>query len=89
MSTRMAELSTAMIGWAKGMIAEEIMADPKLANMKADLFRAYLHGRLAEYSAIEEKTKRAIRSMEVSIEAMRSILSYEKEQMKMQGNIQN
>lgn len=79
---RLVEIANAVYGWAKGQTAIEAMEDPRVLSLGQNLQRKWIEGKLAAYEAIFQKTERLKKSLDSAIDGYRSLLSYEKEQMK-------
>ncbi len=73
--------SNAIYDWAKGEVATEIISKPDLMEAKQDILKNYIQGKLAKYSALFERVEALSKNLRSQVEGLRSILSYEKEQL--------
>jgi len=73
--------SNAIYDWAKGEVASEIISKPNLMEAKQDVLKNFIQGRLAKYSALYERVEALSKNLRSQVEGLRSILSYEKEQL--------
>lgn len=76
---RMMELATKIYNTAKGIAADEIICNEKLLNLKDNIQRKWFEGKLCEWDALYARAERTYKSLESSIEGIRSLLSYEKQ----------
>lgn len=67
-------ISAAVYNWAKGKVAEELIAQK--VDVKEVMLRMIIAGKMAYYEGMYERTEKAIRSLEVSIEGLRTMISY-------------
>lgn len=67
----------------KGELVEDIMLNEKVMQLKSDLQRKWIEGKLAKFSALYERAVSVEKNLRSSIEALRSQLSYEKENVKL------
>lgn len=79
---RMVEISSAIYSWAKGQAAEEAMNNEVILAAKQNIQMKWIEGKIAKYGALYDKTERLKKSIDSAIDAYRSLLSYEKEQMR-------
>jgi hypothetical protein len=70
---------------AKGReeVFNEIMSNPEIKKEKADNIKLFVTGRLAERDAFYERANQLIRSLEKNIEGVRTIISLEKESLRL------
>lgn len=78
---RLIKLATAYYNWAKGMVAQEMVADEKLLNAKQEIQRMFISGKMANYEAMHEEATKMIRSLELSIEGLRTMISFSGKQI--------
>jgi hypothetical protein len=64
-------------------VFQEIMASPEIRKEKADNVKLFVTGRLAERDAFYERANQLIRSLEKNIEGVRTIISLEKESLRL------
>lgn len=64
-------------------VFQEIMANPEIRKEKADNVKLFVTGRLAERDAFYERANQLIRSLEKNIEGVRTIISLEKESLRL------
>lgn len=83
---RIMELATIIYDHCKGMAATEVMSDERLLNLKADVQRKWFDGKLAKWNALYAKCERACKDLNSGIDGLRSILSREKELMRLTPN---
>lgn len=75
---KMMSIATAIYDWAKGEVASEAMNNPNVMDAKQNIQRAWFDGRLAKWNAIYVRAERSYKDLSLSIEGLRSLLSYEK-----------
>ena len=75
--------SSGLYAMMKGELVEDIMLNEKVLNLKSDLQRKWIEGKLAKFSSLYERTISVEKNLRSSIEALRSQLSYEKETVKL------
>jgi uncharacterized protein YecT (DUF1311 family) len=78
----MVEIASVVLNRAKRSAAEKMLDTEKIRNAKQDIQRAWLSGELAEAEALYEKTERVKKSIDSAIDAYRTLISYEKEQIR-------
>ena len=76
---KMMEGAVAIHDWAKGEVAKEMIADNRLYEAKQAIQLRYIEGRIAKYSALYERINSLHSALKLSIEGLRSLLSYEKQ----------
>ena len=76
---KMMEGAVAIHDWAKGEVAKEMLADNRLYEAKQAIQIRYIEGRIAKYSALYERINSLHSALKLSIEGLRSLLSYEKQ----------
>ena len=76
---KMMEGAVAIHDWAKGEVAKEMLADNRLYEAKQAIQIRYIEGRIAKYSALYERINSLHSTLKLSIEGLRSLLSYEKQ----------
>lgn len=67
---------------AMGLVAIEIMENKMLNGCKQQLMIAYIKGKTAKWSALYDRAETTCKALNTFIDGLRSLLSYEKEQMK-------
>ena len=77
-TAKMLEFATIIYEEAKGEMAEVVLDNDKILNAKQDIQRKYFEGKLAEHSALWVRTERVVKSLDKSIEGLRSISSFNK-----------
>jgi len=75
---RMMSTATAIYDWAKGEAAKEVLGHEQLLNAKQDIQRKWFDGRLSKWNALYVRAERSYKDLSLSIEGLRSLLSYEK-----------
>lgn len=78
LSARIMELATLIYDWAKGTAAEEILLNENLLDAKQDIQRKIIEGKIAKWDALYTRADRTVKDLNLSIEGLRSCLSYEK-----------
>lgn len=78
---RMKEISTGLYNWAKGEVGKHIANDDSILMLKNDIQRLFISGAMSEIEAIYERTDKTIRAMEVSIEGIRTMISFQGKQI--------
>ena len=66
----------------KGEVVNDIIIEEKLLNLKSDLQRKWIEGKLAKFSSLVLRVESLEKNLRSSMEALISNLSYEKELMK-------
>lgn len=74
-------INEGLYNWSKGKVFEEMREDATLVKMKEVQLKLLIAGKMSKFEAINARTKKTIRNLEISIETLRSMLSYLKEQM--------
>jgi hypothetical protein len=77
-SSMLAE-ATSVYDWAKGETANIIMRDNTFPQLKQEVLKLFIQGRLSTYSALYVRAENVIKDLRSSIEGIRTMLSYEKE----------
>ena len=72
----LSSLNEGFYHWAKGVVFDMMREDPSLAGIKETQLRLYIAGKMAHFEAMNEKTKKTIRNLEISIESLRTMISY-------------
>lgn len=80
-TARYDSISEGLYNWSKGRCFEEMREDATLVKMKEVQLKLLIAGKMSKFEAINARTKKTIRNLEISIETLRSLLSYLKEQM--------
>ncbi len=81
--SKMQETATAIYSWGKGKVAEEIMFDRnKFDDIKSSVIALFIQGRLAKYNALYDRVESVSKNLRSSIEGLRTLLSYEKENIR-------
>ncbi len=70
----------------KGEIFKMMRSDPELMKFKEVAHRLYIAGELREEEANFQQVERVIKSLDASIEGLRSLLSYAKDQQRNHPN---
>ena len=83
---RIMELAVTIYDHCKGMAATEVMGEERLLNLKADVQRKWFDGKLAKWNGLFHKAERACKDLNSGIDGLRSILSREKEMMRLTPN---
>lgn len=78
---RLKELSTWQYNNRKGVVSNLVRSDKSLLNLKQEAMRLYIAGEMADAEAIYEKTEKAIKSLELSIEGLRTMISFAGKQL--------
>jgi len=76
--------ATAVYEWAKGQAALEAMENDRVYNAKAEIQRRWFSERLAKYEAFYVRVETLEKALRQQIEALRSLLSFSKEQMNLE-----
>lgn len=71
--------ATGLYDTMKGEVVNDIILNEKILNLKSDLQRKWIEGKLAKFSSLYERTVSVEKNLRSSIEALRSQLSFEKE----------
>lgn len=79
---RMMEISSAIYSIAKGVAANEALNNKSLLAAKQDVQRRWLEGKVAKYEALYQKCETIKKAIDKSIDSYRTLISYEKEQIK-------
>lgn len=75
---KMMSIATAIYDWAKGEAANEAMNSERILGAKQDIQRKWFDGKLAKWNALYVRAERSYKDLSLSIEGLRSLLSYEK-----------
>jgi len=78
-------INEGLYNWAKGRVFEEMRNDASLVKMKEVQLKMLIAGKMSKFEAINARTKKVIRNLEISIETLRSMLSFIKEQINNHG----
>ena len=76
---KMMEGAVAIHDWAKGEVAKEVLADERIYEAKQSVQIRYIEGRIAKYSGLYERIHTLNSTLKLSIEGLRSLLSYQKQ----------
>lgn len=76
--------ATEIYDWAKGRAADEAIGNDLLLNAKAEVQRRWFDGKLAKYNALYVRAENLSKNLRSQIDGLRSILSFEKEQLNVQ-----
>lgn len=68
----------------RSYVYQEICMDERLKKEKADTLKLYVVGRLAEHDSFYEKATQVVRALEKNIEGIRTIISLEKESLRLE-----
>ena len=74
--------ATAIFDWAKGEVVQEVLNSPQLTEAKQTVVSHHIQGRLAKYNALYERVQSIEKNLRSSVEGLRSLLSYEKENIR-------
>lgn len=80
---RMMEISTAILNWSMGEVAKEILNDDRMLDAKERVIKAYMSGRIGKWEALFKRAERCNAALVHSIDALRSLLSRDKEIVRM------
>lgn len=75
-TSRLVRIAETMHSWAQGRICENIRNDTSFLTAKEVVLKMYIRGEMARYDGIYEETKKSIRNLEISIESLRTMISY-------------
>lgn len=67
----------------RGDVYEHIANNPDLRKEKVDTLKLFITGYLAEHDALYERANQVIRSLEKNIEGVRTIISMERESLRL------
>ena len=76
---KMMEGAVAIHDWAKGEVAKEMLADNRLYEAKQAIQIRYIEGRIAKFTALYERINSLHSALKLSIEGLRSLLSFQKQ----------
>lgn len=79
---RLMAQATAIYDTAKGLASEEAMNNEVILNAKQNIQRGWFEGKLAKYSAIYVRVENIAKDIRNQIEGLRSILSFQKEEIR-------
>lgn len=82
---KMMEIATAILNWSMGEVAREILADERMQGAKERVIKAYMSGRIGKWEALYKRAERCNAALVHSLDSLRSLLSRDKELVKMNG----
>jgi len=77
-TAKMIENATLIYEEAKGEVAETILSNDKLLNAKQNIVSKFIEGKMSEHTALYARAERCYKMLDKNIEALRSILSFNK-----------
>ena len=81
-TSKMVEDATFIYETAKGEVAELIIVDDKLLNVKQGILSKFIEGKMAEHTALYARAERCWKMLDKNIQALVSVLSFNKELIK-------
>ena len=75
---KLIENATLIYEQAKGDVAETILENDKILNTKQNIVSKFIEGKMSEHTALYARAERCYKMLDKNIEALRSILSFNK-----------
>lgn len=72
---RLTSIAEAIHSWAMGEVSNEIIQSD-LSKQKEVVIKMHIRGRMAYYDGLYEDCKKTVRCLEISIESIRTMISY-------------
>jgi len=84
-TSKMIEMAAMIYNTAKGIVANEAMTVPGVLDLKQDLQRNWIAGKLARAEGIYNRVETLLKDLRSQVEGYRSILAFERERIRIEN----
>lgn len=82
---RLVEIATRVYDYSKGLAAYKITTNEETKRLQPSIQAKIMEGMISEYSGIKARTERTVKNLGVYIDSLRTLVSKNKEQQRMEN----